>query len=364
MRGLENEHGGLSTSRVAADELRRFIADAMRAVGLPDNDAAAVACLMTEADLAGADAHGVFRLPQYVRRIRGGGVDVRPKIAVTKTGPATAIVDGGNGMGHLVMARAVEAAVALAREAGIAWVAVRRSNHAGPAGLYAEMVAAEGMVGVYSVVASANHMAPFGGAEMLLGTNPLAVAIPLGEDPPVVLDIATTVVSYGAVKSHALDGRPMPEGWMVGRADGEPLTDPARAAEGMLLPIGGHKGSGLALMLGLLAGPLSGAAFGRDVVDFNADASSETNTGHFLVALDIARFVDPRAFHADVSRHLADLRASARLPNAAPIRMPGDARAERRATRLRDGVPLPAALRENLDELADALAIDKLRMRR
>ena len=276
-------------------------------------------------------------------------MNTRPAIEVRRTGPATAIVDGDNGMGHLVMARAAETAVALAREAGVAWVAVRRSNHAGPAGIYAEMIAAEGMVGIYSVVASANHMAPWGGSEMLLGTNPLAVAIPCGGEPPFVLDIATTAVSYGTVKNYALQGSEMPEGWMVDRADGTPLTDSARAGEGMLLPIGGHKGSGLAIVLGLLAGPLSGAVFGRDVVDFNADSSTETNTGHFIVALDIARFVEPQAFHEEVNRHLADLRGSEPLPAGEPIRMPGDQRAARRAERERTACRYPTPLLEKLE---------------
>jgi LDH2 family malate/lactate/ureidoglycolate dehydrogenase len=346
--------------RAPADELRRFVAEAMRAVGLPENDAATVARLTSEADLTGADAHGVFRLPQYVRRINGGAVNTRPAIEARRTAPGTAIVDGDNGMGHLVMARAAETAVALAREAGVSWVAVRRSNHAGPAGIYAEMPAAAGMVGIYSVVASANHMAPWGGREMLLGTNPLAIAIPCGDAPPLVLDIATTTVSYGTVKNYALQSRQMPEGWMVDRADGKPLIDPTRAGEGMLLPVGGHKGSGLAIVLGLLAGPLSGAVFGRDVIDFNADSSGKTNTGHFIMALDIARFAAPQAFYGEVNRHLADLRASERLSRAQPIRMPGDQRAVRRAERLRDGVPISAALREKLDEVAMALGIEPL----
>ena len=345
-----------------AGNLRRFITDAMLAVGLPEEDANIVARLMVEADLTGADAHGVFRLPQYVRRIRGGAVSVRPAIEVSRTGPATAIVDGGNGMGHIVMARAAETAVALAREAGVAWVAVRRSNHAGPAGIYAEAIAAEGMIGIYSVVASANHMGPWGGSEMLLGTNPLAVAIPCGGQPPIVLDIATTAVSYGTVKSYALQGREMPEGWMVDRADGTPLTDSARAGEGMLLPIGAHKGSGLAIVLGLLAGPLSGAVFGRDVVDFNADSSTETNTGHFIIALDIARFTEPKAFYNEVNRHLSDLRGSTPLPKGEPIRMPGDQRAARRTERELSGVPIPAPLLERLNEVAAILSIEPLRL--
>jgi LDH2 family malate/lactate/ureidoglycolate dehydrogenase len=349
--------------KASAEDLKNFIAEAMRAVGLPENDAAIVARLMVEADLTGADAHGIFRLPQYVRRIRGGGVNTRPVIEVNRTGAGTAVVDGDNGMGHLVMTRAAETAIALAREAGVAWVAVRRSNHAGPAGIYAEMIAAKGMIGIYSVVASANHMAAWGGREMLLGTNPLAVAIPRGSEPPFVLDIATTTVSYGTVKNYALQGREMPEGWMVDRGDGTPLTDSARAAEGLLTPLGGHKGSGLAIALGLLAGPLSGAVFGGDVIDFNADSSSATNTGHFILALDISRFIAPEDFHAEVNRHLHDLRNSEPLPGAEPIRMPGDQRAIRRVERKRDGVEISAPLLNNLNEVAEALSIKPLRLR-
>ena len=254
--------------RFAASVLEAFIADAMVAVGLPAADAAAVGRLMTEADLTGADAHGIFRLPQYVRRIRAGGVNVAPRISVERTAAATALVDGDNGMGHLVVSRAAETAIELARDAGVAWVGVRRSNHAGTAGLYAAMPVPHGMIGLYAAVANANHMAVWGGSELLLGTNPLGIAVPSGAGP-VVLDMATTVVSYGTVKKYALAGRDMPEGWLIDTQTGGTLTDPKRSAEGLLLPIGGYKGAGLAIMLGLLGGVLNGAAFGRDVIDFN-----------------------------------------------------------------------------------------------
>src|SRR3979411_3227902 len=206
-----------TNDRIAAKVVEAFIVEALTTVGLPAGDAAKVAELMLEADLTGADAHGVFRLPQYVRRLRGGGMNPRPDIRVDKTAPATALVDGDNGMGHLVMARAAEAAGAAAAACGVAWVGARRSNHAGAAGVYAAMPLKRGMIGIYSVVASANHMAMWGGAETLLGTNPLAVAIPADAEAPVVLDISTTVVSYGTVKNYRLQGKTMPEGWMVSR---------------------------------------------------------------------------------------------------------------------------------------------------
>jgi L-2-hydroxycarboxylate dehydrogenase (NAD+) len=341
---------------VAAPVARAFIADAFAAAGFPAADAARIGELMTEADLTGADAHGIFRLPHYLRRHKAGAVNARPNIRVNQTAPATALVDGDNGMGHLVMSRAAETAIALARENGIAWVGATRSNHASTAGIYAEMPVHHGMIGLYGAVANANHMAAWGGAELLLGTNPLGIGVPSGAGP-LVLDMATTVVSYGTVKKYALEGRAMPEGWMVNTATGAPLTDAKRSTEGMLLPIGGYKGAGLAIMLGLLAGVLNGAAFGRDVIDFNADDTSETNTGHFICAIDIKRFIPLDTFKAEVDRHMGDLHASRRLPGFDAIRLPGERRRACREERLRDGIPLPDALKAQLDKLAAEMGV-------
>jgi L-2-hydroxycarboxylate dehydrogenase (NAD+) len=345
--------------RFASAALADFIGEALTAAGLPADDAAKVAGLMTEADLTGADAHGIFRLPQYIRRIRAGGFNTRPCITFEKTAAATALVDGDNGLGHLVVSLAAEIAVDLARDAGVAWVGVRNSNHAGTAGLYAAMPVEHGMIGLYAAVANANHMAVWGGAEFLLGTNPLGIAVP-SSDGPVVLDMATTVVSYGTIKKYALAGREMPEGWLVDTQTGGPLTDPKRSTEGLLLPIGGYKGSGLAIMLGLLAGVLNGAAFGRDVIDFNYNQKDAVNTGQFVVAIDIKRFVPPATFVSETDRHLADLRASKRLPGVDEIRLPGDRRRACRVERLRNGVPLPAALLGQLDKLAEELGVRML----
>src|SRR5580692_8207544 len=313
--------------KIPAHGIRSMIADCFVAAGLPGEDAARCAELMTEADLTGADGHGIFRLAQYVRRLKARGFNAKPNITVTRTAPATALVDGDNGMGHLVMTRAANEAIAMARDTGVAWVGVRRSNHAGPAGLYAEMAAAHGMIGVYAAVANANHMATWGGADHLLGTNPLAIGVPSGHGA-LVFDMATSIVAYGTVKKYALRGLTMPEGWFVKPETGEAITDPSRSGEGILLPMGEYKGSGLALMIGLLAGVLNGAAFGRDVVDFNADDKSETNTGHFLIAVDIPRFIPLDTFKSEVDRHIRDLRASKRLPGVDDIRLPGDRRAE------------------------------------
>jgi LDH2 family malate/lactate/ureidoglycolate dehydrogenase len=345
--------------RFPAPVLEEFVERVMGAGGLPDADARTVARLMVEADVTGADGHGVIRLAHYVARIQGGAVNTRPNVTVSRTGPATAMVDGDNGMGHVVMSAAGDTAAELAAEAGFGWVGVRGSNHAGPGALYAMMPLQHDMIGIYGAVASANHMPPWGSSEKLLGTNPLAVAIPSGTEPPVVLDMATTVVSYGTIKKFALRGEPLPAGWVVG-LDGEPITDAEHAHDGFLLPIGGYKGSGLAIVIGLLAGVLNGAAFGRDVVDFTTDVSTQTNTGHFMAALDIGRFTPVADFKAEVDRHVRDIRAAERLPGVEAIRLPGELRQSRYADRAAGGVPLSAALLRQLDDVARDVGVPPL----
>jgi LDH2 family malate/lactate/ureidoglycolate dehydrogenase len=337
-----------------------FTKDAFRACGLTERDADIVADAVIEADLTGSDAHGIFRVPQYVRWLSEARINPRPEIKTLLSGPATALVDGDNGMGHVVMTHAANAAVEIARESGVGWVGARRSNHAGAAGVYAAIPLQHGMIGMYGAASSANHMAPWGGAEPLIGTNPIAFAIPAGEEAPVVLDIATSVSSFGYIREHALQGKPIPEGWAIDRA-GNPITDAKRATEGTLLPIGGYKGSGLALIIGLLAGVLNGAGFGRDVRDFGTDALEEANTGQFVVALDVARFLPLAAFTAEVDRHVRDFRTSARLPGFDAIRIPGEARRRRKEERNRVGIALTPALLAQLDELAARLKLAPLR---
>ncbi len=346
-------------TRIPSPQLEAFIARAFEAVAVPRDDARIIAQLMTRADLNGADGHGVFRLPQYIRRIRGGAVNVKPDIRIEREAPGMALVNGDNGMGHLVMRYATEKAIEKARVAGVAWVGVNGSNHAGPASLYASMPMAHDMIGLYLAVGNANHLAAWGGLDMLLSTNPLAVAVPAGDEPSIVLDMATTVAAYGKVKTAAQRGEMMPEGWMIDR-QGNPLTDPRRASEGLLVPIGGYKGYGLALIIGLLAGNLNQAAMGRDVVDFNNDDTTPTNTGHVIVAIDIKAFRPPEEFKRSVDELVRDIRASKRQPGVDTIRLPGEQSHAKRADRIELGIPLPAQLMQSLDRLAMDLQIPPL----
>ncbi len=346
--------------RIPADRLGAFMADAFRACGLAQADAAIVANAMLEADLTGSDAHGVFRLAGYVRQLKRGPFNPRAEIRVIERGPATALVDGDNGMGHLVMTRAAHLAVELARASGIGWVGARRSNHAGAGAVYATIPLAHGMIGIYGAGSSVNHMAPWGSAEPLLGTNPIAVAIPAREEAPVVLDIATSIASNGAIRTYELEGKPLPEGWVINRADGTSITDPTKLNDGLFAPMAGYKGSGLSLVLGLLAGPLNGASFGRDIRDFAAPPGKESSVCQFMIALDVARFLPLDAFTAEIDRHVRELSSSKRLPGVEEIRIPGQGRLARKAERQKNGVPLSDELIKQLDDVAKSLSIAPL----
>ena len=337
--------------RVPLAQLRAFITLSLTRLGLPPADAATVGGLMAEAELQGSDGHGVIRLLPYARRIRAGGINLHPEIKVVQERAGMALLDGDNGMGHLVMHRAAELAIEKARNCGIGWVGSRLSNHAGPASLYARMPMAHDMIGLYFAVGNANHLPPWGGLDMLLSTNPIAVAVPAGEEPPVVLDMATTVAAYGKVKAKAQRGETMPIGWMIDRL-GQPLTDPRRAEEGFLMPIGGYKGYGLSLIVGLLAGTLNGAAMGSEVIDFNKDQASITNTGQAVMAIDLSAFGDVTGLKARVDRLVRELRNSEKMPGVERIWLPGEQSHERRAANERDGIALPPSLLDQLDAFA------------
>jgi L-2-hydroxycarboxylate dehydrogenase (NAD+) len=346
-------------TRVPATQLAAFVARAFVAAGLPDTDAQTVAGLMVEADLRGSDTHGVIRLPLYIRRLRAGGIKAKPDIRILSDRAGVALIDGDNGMGHLVMRRAAALAIEKAKTSGIGWVGARMSNHAGPAALYVTMPLEHDMVGLYFAVGSNNHLPPWGSSESLLGTNPMAVAVPALEEPPIVLDMAPTVAAYGKVRLKAQRGEAMPVGWMIDR-EGRPLTDPKRADEGHLLPIGDYKGYGLSLIIALLAGALNRAAVGREVIDFVKETGKATNTGQAMMALSIGAFMPPAEFKKAVDDLIRDIRNSRRLPGVDRIWLPGEQSYAKRLDRRAHGVPMPKPLRESLDAVARDLKIEAL----
>ena len=345
----------MTARRIPVDTLATFAATAFAKAGLSEQDAAKAGRLMLESDLAGQDAHGIFRLPQYVANLRSGRATANAEIRVVREAPATALVDGGNALGTLVMARATEVAIAKAGTAGSAWVGVRMSNHAGAASVWAAAMLPHDMIGLYLAVGTNTFMAPTGGFERLLGTNPLAIAVPALEEPPVVVDMATSVAANGKIQMARQRGEPIPEGWIIDR-DGRPITDPNRADEGSLLPVGDYKGYGLSLMIALIAGTLNDAATGRTA----SNQSGASNTGQAVCAISIRRFGDPTAFKRRVDTVVREIRGSGRLPGVDAIRLPGERSHAVRLDRLANGVEIPPSLQAALDKMARDIGITAL----
>jgi LDH2 family malate/lactate/ureidoglycolate dehydrogenase len=314
---------------------------------------------MVKSDLVGADGHGIFRLPAYLKRIRAGGVNLNPNIHIEREKGATALINGDNGLGHLVMNKAVEVAVQKVKEHSVCWVGSHYGNHSGAASVYVRKLAEQGYIGIYMAVGNANHMAPWGGIDLLLSTNPIAIAVPAGDHPMVLLDIATTVAAYGKVKLAAQKGETMPDDWMIDR-QGKPITDPKRSGEGSLLPIGGYKGYGLAVMIGLLAGALNNAAVGKGTIDFNAHHDLITNTGQTIIAVDPSAFGDREEFIQRVIALVDDLKSSSTLPGVKEIRVPGEGAAKFMAERMRQGIPLTPELLDSLNNCAKECGIAAL----
>ncbi|MFA5709822.1 Ldh family oxidoreductase [Mycolicibacterium sp.] len=345
-------------TRYAAATLSDFAAAALGAVGVPADHARTTARRMVEADLRGRTGHGLIRLSGYVRRIRAGGINVTPDISMRHETAVSAIVDGDNGLGQVVMTRATDLAITKAADAGLAWIGTVRSNHAGAAGLYAQRAADAGFVAMYLAVANANGMPPWGGTNPLLGTNPLAIAIP-AQPHPFVLDIATSAASHGTIKVAAQQGAALPVGWLMDSA-GLPITDPARIDEGFLVPMGGYKGAGLTIAIGLLAGVMNGAAFGADVVDHRRDAGTPSNTGQSILVLRPDLFRPRDEVIADLSGQLEALRNSGAVAGDR-VRLPGDASARTRAENQVRGIELPGSLEDDLDRLSRELGVESHR---
>ena len=338
----------------AVERLEAFIESVLTSMKVQGDHARICAIRMIEADLRGMHGHGIFRLPGYYRRLEEGGYNLKPDIRALRETTVSAVVDGDNGLGQVVVTYAAELAIQKAKEHGLAWVGIRHSNHAGAGGVYAALGLPHDMISMYMAIGNANHMPPWGGVDLLLSTNPIAFAIPTGEEPPVVLDIATTVASFGKVKVTAQRGEELPTGWMIDRK-GQPLTDPKRIHEGFLLPIGGHKGYGLNFVIGSLAGVLNTAAFGSAVIDFNKDFQTPTNSGQVYFAMRPDLFRDLKEFKAEMDLRIREMRNATPMEGAEPIRLPGEMAMRREQQMRKDGVPVAPAVIAQLQEIAEKL---------
>ncbi len=348
----------MTHTRYSKESLEEFSASAFGSVNVPPDHAVTTAKRLVEADARGRTGHGLIRLGPYIGRIEAGGVNLEPAIEVLHETPTSALVDGDNGLGQVIMTQATELAITKAKMSGMSWVGTVHSNHAGAAGLYPMMAAREGLIAMYFAVANANGMPPWGGTDPLLGTNPISIAIPAKDSAPFLLDIATTMTSHGSIKVAAQNGEEMPVGWVID-SDGNPITDPNRAHEGTLVPIGGYKGSGLNIAIGLLAGAMNGAAFLGSVIDHRVELSTPTNTGQALFVMRSDLFQPADAALQSMAAHLNELRTSS-TSSGQPVRLPGDTAAQMEEESERLGIAVSDVLVTQLNTLASRLGIRHL----
>lgn len=342
--------------RVPAGDLIDLVARLFVAERCPDEDAREIASGLVEADLRGVWSHGVARVPGYLARYRAGVMNPVPQIKLDRVAGAAVHVDGDNGSGLVVAPKAMAAAIDLAHDHGIGIAGVRRSNHFGAAGRYAEMAARAGCIGMV-FTNSSPALPPWGGAKPFLGTSPLAVAAPTPDGKTFLIDMAMSRIARGKLKFAAARGESVPEGYALDR-EGRPTTDGAAAFGGTMLPFGEHKGAALSWMMDVIGGVLTGAAFGGRVANPFTGLDRPADTGHAMVAIRANLFMPLEAFHTRIAE--LDDRAKA-LPRASgfdEIMSPGEPEARRRADNEREGVPLPKAVIDDLRREAARAGID------
>lgn len=338
-------------------ELERFAIAVLEGAGASRSEAQIVAAHLVEASLAGHDSHGVLRIPQYVRQVQAGQIKtgVHPKIELET--PSSAVLDGQSGFGQVVAREAMSLAIRKASTNVIAAVTARQCSHTGRLGSYSAMAAAQNMIGMVMVNGggAGRWVAPFGGIAGRLGTNPLSIAAPSGRAYPLLLDISTSVVPEGKIRNFYQQGKVVPEGWLIDYR-GQPTTDPKQLYDppgGALLPLGGsagHKGFGLAFMIDILAGVLSGAG----CCGFNPRKAGD---GVLLIAIDVQRFCPLKAFCAQVDELIDYLKSSAAAPGFKEVLVPGEMEFRQQQKRRREGVVVPEPIWSEIQTVAKGLGV-------
>jgi LDH2 family malate/lactate/ureidoglycolate dehydrogenase len=348
--------------------LKKFVSSVFESIGCPEEDAHLAADVLVSADARGIDSHGVARLAGYVRLYDHGRLNPSPKIHILHESPSTALLDGDRGLGLVVAPKAMEIACQKAGLAGTGWVAVQNSNHFGIAGYHAMKALPQDMIG-WAMTHAAPLVTPTFSREKLLGTNPIAVAIPALTEPPFVADFASTAVAYGKLEILQRKGMDTPDGWVQDRL-GNPSNDAfAIKNGGALLPLGGdrehgsHKGYGLGAIVDILSGVLSGANFGPWVPPFatagfmQAGETVGKGTGHFLGAMRIDAFRPAEEFQKDMDRWIKRFR-SAEAVDGKQVLIPGDPERELEIERKLNGIPLLEPVVEDLRSLSTRFHLD------
>lgn len=339
-----------AAASVRPEALRDWASDVFVRLGLRESDARLVADSLVEADLRGVSSHGVQRMTTYAESLRRGSMVARPEITVVKDSGWALVVDGGGGMGQIAAQRAMDLALERATESGHSAVSVRNSSHCGAMAYWAMQAVPKRAIGIAVTNAGINMM-PTGGREKLVGNNPVAHAIPTGREMPLVLDMATSVVAGGKLDMARIKGEPIPLGWALDK-EGRPTTDPVAARAGALLPLGGPKGYGLALVLDVLCGVLSGGRFGKGL--------GMRGSSHYFEVLSIEAFTPFDEFLARMGELIDQLHDCPPADGSAGVLVPGEIEHRLKERHEQEGLPLEATLVEELNSLGLSLGAPPL----
>jgi len=329
--------------------LRSAAREILLMLGEDEAGAEIAAETLVRADMRGVSTHGVNLLRLISQRKEAGMLQLPTKVSVVREDPTTAILDGHNGLGQIAGYRAMSLSIEKAKRGGIGMVALRNTNNIGALGYFTSSAASSG--GVISICMTNGNpsVAPFGSADPFFGTNPLSIAIPAEEGKPLVLDMSSSVVARGKIRLASLSGASIPLGWALDET-GEPTTDPKRALKGSLLPLGGPKGSGLAMMIDIIAGVLSGSSYGRRLKSFH-ELQGPTGVGASFIAIDIANFIDPEVFAETLRDYVREIKDLRRQPGTKEILLPGEVELMKEEESRLSGIEVPEAVAKAIDEI-------------
>ena len=334
--------------KIAHDDLVKAALEILEGAGENPESANIVASILVSADLRGISTHGVNLLRMIVKRAEAGMLSLPTNVSIVSDDKATAVLDGGDGLGQLCAYRAMNLAIEKAKLFGLGMVAMRNTNNVGALGYYVHLAASKGMAGIMMTNGNPS-MAPFGGIEPFLGTNPVAFGVPSASGMPVMLDMSSSVVARGKIRMAALKGEKIPFDWALD-PEGKPTDDPKKAIDGCLLPMGGPKGSGLAIIVDIFAGILSGARYGRDLKSFH-ELEGPTGVGAMCIAIDVARFMPLERFAGLVHQYGANIKTCKRRDGVDEILLPGEVELRKEEKARKEGVDVPEQVVEALNTL-------------
>lgn len=337
---------------ISVESLRELGLAILAKVGISREESEITIDSLIDADLRGVHSHGINRLLWYVDRLIQGGTNPRPNVRVIKDTAGIAVIDGDNGLGQVVSKRAVEIALAKAQRVGVGIVGVRNSHHHGACAYWAKMALSHDMVGIV-ITNGGPIMAPWGGLTPSLSNDPVSIAIPAGQERPIVLDMATSIVAGGKLDVAISKGEKIPLGWALNK-NGEPTEDPREARKGLMLPIANYKGYILTVVFEVLVAVLTGANFAKHVTR-PSESAIPMGIGHFFQAINISDFMPVDEFEARVDDLIHQMKSSRLAPGYDRIYLPGELEEEKRVQYLKNGIPMVTKVIQELNDLVSRL---------